>query len=77
MKKNNWIYTLRFIQIRKETLASLMKILNDYFEVKVSEKIISRVLHAHDIERTKLILRPKLDEKVRKIESNFANITFI
>ena len=43
---------------RKETLASLAKILNDNFGVKVSEKTINRVLHAHDIEWTKPILIP-------------------
>ena len=34
----------------KQTLAFLVKILNDNFGVKVSEKTISRVLHVHDIE---------------------------
>ena len=37
------------IKDRKETLA-YAKILNDNFGVKVSEKTINRVLHAHDIE---------------------------
>ena len=38
----------------------------DNFGVKVNEKIINRVLHAHDIERTKPILRPKFDERIKK-----------
>ena len=50
----------------KETLASLVKILNDNFEGKVSEKTTNRVLHAHDIEWTKPILRPKFDERNKK-----------
>ena len=56
---------------RKETLASLIKILNDNFGVKVSENIINRVLHAHNIEWTKLILRPKFDEKIKKSRIEF------
>ena len=56
---------------RKETLASLAKILNDNFGVKVSEKIINKVLHAHDIEWTKPILRPKFDERIKKSRIEF------
>ena len=40
---------------KNETLASLLKILNDNFGLKVSEKTINRVLHAHSIEWTKPI----------------------
>ena len=56
---------------RKQTLASLVKILNDSFGVKVSEKTISIALHAHDIEWTKPILRPKFDERIKKSSINF------
>ena len=56
---------------RKETLASLAKILNDNFGVKVSEKTINRVLHAHDIEWTKPILKPKFDERIQKSRIEF------
>ena len=56
---------------RKETLASLVKILNDNFGVEVSEKTINKVLHAHDIEWTKSILRPKFDERIKKSRIEF------
>ena len=55
----------------KETLVSLVKILNNNFRVKVSEKTKNRVLHSHDIEWTKLILRPKFDEKIKKSKIEF------
>ena len=67
----NWIYTWRFIQIRKETLASLVKILNDNFWVKVSEKTINRILQAHDIEWAKPIFRPKIDKRIQKSKIEF------
>ena len=67
----NWIYTWRFIQIRKETLASLVKILKNYFGVKVSEKTINRILQAHDIEWAKPIFRPKIDERIQKSRIEF------
>ena len=52
-------------------LAFLVKILNDNFGVKVSEKTINRVLHAHDIEWTKPVLRPKFDERIKKSRIEF------
>ena len=68
--KINWIYTSALFKDKKETLASLVKILNDN-EVKVSEKIISRVLSEHDIESTKPILRSKFYENIKKIRIKF------
>ena len=56
---------------KKEKLASLVKKLNNNFGVKVSEKTINKVLHAHDIEWTKPILRPKFDERIKKILIEF------
>ena len=55
----------------EETLTSLVKILNDNFGVEVSKKIIKRVLHAHDIEWTKPILRPNFDERIKKSRIKF------
>ena len=63
-----------FFKDRKETLTSLVKILNDNFGVKVSEKTINRVLHAHDIEWTKPILRSKFDERIKKSRIEFLQI---
>ena len=60
-----------YSKIKKETLSSLFKILNDNFRVKVSEKTKNRILHAHDIEWTKPILRPKFDEKIKKSRIEF------
>ena len=37
----------------------------------MSEKTINRVLHAHDIEWTKTILRPKFNERIKKIRIKF------
>ena len=56
---------------RKQTLASLVKILNDNFGVKVSEKTINKVLHAHNNEWTKPILIPKFDERMKKSRIEF------
>ena len=56
---------------RKQRLTSLVKILNDNFGVKASEKTINRVLHAHDIEWTKPILIPKFDERIKKSRIEF------
>ena len=39
--KINWIYTDVLFKDRKETLAFLVKILNDNFEVKAREKIVN------------------------------------
>ena len=50
--------------------SSLVKLLNDNFGVKVSEKTIKRVLNAHDIEWTKPILR-KNDESIKKSRIEF------
>ena len=52
-------------------MASLVKILNDNFGVKVIEKTINRVLHAYDIEWTKPILRSKFDERIKKSRIEF------
>ena len=62
---------------RKETLASLVKILNNNFGVKVSEKAINRVLHARDIEWKNQYWYINLMKGSRKVESNFVNITFV
>ena len=51
---------------KKKALASLVKILNNNIEVKVIEKTISRVLHTHDTEWKKPILRLKFDERIKK-----------
>ena len=61
---------------KKETLASLIKILNNNFGAKVSEKTINRVLHAHNIELSKLILRPKFDERIKKSRIEFCKYYF-
>ena len=50
--------------------------MNDNFEVKVSEKIIDRVLHAHDIEWTKPILKLKFDERIKKSGIEFCKYYF-
>ena len=52
-------------------MASLVKILNDNFGVKASKKTINSILHAHDIEWTKPIMRPKFDERIKKINIEF------
>ena len=46
--------------------------MNDNFGVKVSENTINKVLHAHDIEWTKPILRPKSDERIKKSRIKFS-----
>ena len=48
-----------------------MKILNDNFEVKVSEKTTNRVLQAHDIEWIILISRPRFYERIKKSRIKF------
>ena len=45
--------------------------MNDSFWVKVIEKTINRVLHAHDIEWTKPILIPNFDERIKKSRIEF------
>ena len=65
MKKNRFILDV-LLKDSKEMLASLVKILNYNFRVKVYENTISKVLHAHDIEWAKLVLRPKFDERIKK-----------
>ena len=56
---------------RNKKLVSFMKKLNDNCEVKVSEVTISIVLNTHEIEWTKLILRLKFDERIKKSRIEF------